>query len=357
MRAGFGGRGATALVGGVGGCGGGRGVAGSAEVGGANPGLGQLQLDVVGGGAVSGQGGGDGADLLVAGGHQKGRGPPVALHARDVEARLRVGEHLLPVRGDRTTGVELRIDQRAQLAGSLHSRVQLQPQFREHAQCRTEPGGRHHHVHDQMFLPGRGGSLHHHPQTGGGEGGDGEGGVHLDGPGLHQVAQPGAQGAAGGQLVAVLPAIDPGDVGRADRPGDSGARGVLGQGAELEQGVGCRVPGPDDQHMLTGEPGLVGAEDVRQRGGDLPGGKGLGFAGSGQPGLAQRVRGGPGAGGVDHRAGVNVLHGAVRVGDSDQKRGLGPAGGAGLVHPGPGHRDDPGPGADPGARASVAASG
>src|SRR5699024_3066993 len=71
--------GAASLVcGGGGGWGGG--IAGAAQVGGANPGLRQYQVDIVGGLLVAGQGGGDGADLLVAGGHQKRRGSAVAFH-------------------------------------------------------------------------------------------------------------------------------------------------------------------------------------------------------------------------------------------------------------------------------------
>src|SRR5699024_12524638 len=69
---------ASLFCGGGGGWGGG--IAGAAQVGGANPGLRQYQVDIVGGLLVAGQGGGDGADLLVAGGHQKRRGSAVAFH-------------------------------------------------------------------------------------------------------------------------------------------------------------------------------------------------------------------------------------------------------------------------------------
>src|SRR5699024_6423804 len=84
--------GAASLVcGGGGGWGGG--IAGAAQVGGANPGLRQYQVDIVGGLLVAGQGGGDGADLLVAGGHQKRRGSAVAFHANNIEPGFGVGQH------------------------------------------------------------------------------------------------------------------------------------------------------------------------------------------------------------------------------------------------------------------------
>ena len=63
----------------------------SVEVGGADAGLGQVELDVAGGVPVAGQGGDDGAGLLVAGGEQERRRAAVALHADGVEARLGVG--------------------------------------------------------------------------------------------------------------------------------------------------------------------------------------------------------------------------------------------------------------------------
>src|SRR5699024_5350854 len=62
--------GAASLV-----CGGGGGwggsIAGAAQVGGANPGLRQYQVDIVGGLLVAGQGDGDGAYLLLAVGHPR----------------------------------------------------------------------------------------------------------------------------------------------------------------------------------------------------------------------------------------------------------------------------------------------
>src|SRR5699024_12173592 len=84
--------GAASLVCGGGG-GGGGGIADAAQVGGANPGLRQYQVDIVGGVLVAGQGGGDGADLLIAGGHQKHRGSAVAFHPNDIELGLGEGQN------------------------------------------------------------------------------------------------------------------------------------------------------------------------------------------------------------------------------------------------------------------------
>src|SRR5688500_14222854 len=56
-----------------------------AQVGGADSGLRKTQLDPVGCLGVSGECGGDRADLLVAGGEQECRGAAVGLHPGDVE--------------------------------------------------------------------------------------------------------------------------------------------------------------------------------------------------------------------------------------------------------------------------------
>src|SRR5699024_1192866 len=63
----------------------GGGMAGDAQVGGANSGLRQYPVDIVGGLLVAVLGGGDGADLLVAAGHQKRRGSGVAFHANNID--------------------------------------------------------------------------------------------------------------------------------------------------------------------------------------------------------------------------------------------------------------------------------
>ena len=73
------------------------------------------RADVVGRLAVPGQGGGDGADLLVAGGHQEGRRPAVGLHARRCRSPS-PGAPASPgaVRVHGAAAVEFGVDQRAE---------------------------------------------------------------------------------------------------------------------------------------------------------------------------------------------------------------------------------------------------
>lgn len=149
---------------------------------------------------VTGQGGRDGADLLVAGGEQEGRGPAVGLHAHDVEVLLRVGQQPGAVRLNGAAGVEFGVDQRTELTRGFDSRVQFQPEFPEDVQIGAEAGGRNHDVglEGAAIRGGQGDGA-----VGRGEGGDPEPGVKFDGAGLDEAAEPAAELAAGGEPIGV----------------------------------------------------------------------------------------------------------------------------------------------------------
>src|SRR5699024_3819217 len=100
------------------------------------------------------------------------------------------------------------------------------------------------------------------------------------------------------------------------------------------------------KNVSSGESGSVPAVDFWERGGDVSGLAGLGLTGGFQTGLAQRIRVLPCARSVDHGPGQMVLDCPLGVLEPDQERGARPTGGAGLVHPSPGHGNQTTPGAD-----------
>src|SRR5690606_13941739 len=95
----------------------------------ADSGLREREVHAVGGGEVSGDRGGDGADLLVPGHGQERGGAAVGLHAHQVDALFGVGELAVAVRGDGAAGVLVRVDQRGQGGRGLQTLVQVQAQF------------------------------------------------------------------------------------------------------------------------------------------------------------------------------------------------------------------------------------
>ena len=184
----------------------------------------------------------------------------------------------------------------------------------------------------------------------GGEPGDDEGRVHLDHPGFDRPAQARAEGSAGGQIVAVLPAVDARDIRCADGPADPRVGLLVSQIDQVEQSVGRRMPGTHHQHVPGGELCALRAGDVGQRGGDEPPRDRLGLTGRLHPGPAEGIGLAPGAGGIDHAAGPQFGHLAAGRFDAHEERGALAVGGAGLVDPVPGHRHHPRAGADHRAR-------
>ena len=110
------------------------------KVGRAHARLRQDEVDVVRCGDVAGDGRHDRADLLVAGQHQEGRRPPVALDADGVEARLGMGELAVAVRRHRSAGVQVRVDQRPERLRALQPRVEVEPQLAGQVQVRALSG-------------------------------------------------------------------------------------------------------------------------------------------------------------------------------------------------------------------------
>src|SRR5690606_25451823 len=122
------------------------------QVGGAHAGLRQVELDVAGRLPVPGQGGGDRAGLLVAGGQQEGGGAAVALDADGVVAGLGVGQFVRPVWRDGAAGVLVRVDERGQGAGGAEDRVQVQAEFGGDGVVGAEAGRPHDAVDDDVLL-------------------------------------------------------------------------------------------------------------------------------------------------------------------------------------------------------------
>jgi hypothetical protein len=98
-------------------------------------------VNLVGSLEVSGQGGGDGADLLVPGGDEERRRAAVGLHPDDEEPGLGVREGTVPVRGNCSARVVSRIDQWRERRGRLQSRVEVQAELAEHGQVGAKAGG------------------------------------------------------------------------------------------------------------------------------------------------------------------------------------------------------------------------
>jgi len=151
------------------------------QVGGADPGLGQVELDGVGGLAVPCDRGDHGADLLVTGGQQERRSAPAALGTGDVETLLRVCQLALAVRRDGAAAVEVGIDHGCELHRRLGGRVELDPDLAQHLQVRAEAGGGHDGVCGQHPVPVRRdpGDLNFGTVRGG-ETGDGEAADQFD---------------------------------------------------------------------------------------------------------------------------------------------------------------------------------
>ena len=106
----------------------------------ADAGLGEGELDAGGGLVVTGEGGGDGADLLVAGQGQERRGAAVGLHPDDVDALLVVGELGGAVRVDGAAGVDVGVDERGQRDRGLEAVVEAQSQLGQDRVVGAEPG-------------------------------------------------------------------------------------------------------------------------------------------------------------------------------------------------------------------------
>lgn len=82
-------------------------------------GVGKGEFDAGGGVVVAGEGGGDAADLFVAGHREESRGAAVGLHPDEVDAGFGVGEFAGAVRHDRAAGVHVGVD----LAGEPDRRL------------------------------------------------------------------------------------------------------------------------------------------------------------------------------------------------------------------------------------------
>ena len=148
------------------------------------------------------------------------------------------------MRCNSAAGVEFRVDERAELHGCFDGWVQVQPEFTEDFQVGAEAGARNDDVGlERPAVHGFDG----HAGIQCFEGNNAEAGVQFDGPGLHEAAQAGTELAAGGQPVGVTAAVGLLGGRAADRPQDPGARFVLGEVREADQGVGGGVAGADDQ--------------------------------------------------------------------------------------------------------------
>ena len=104
----------------------------------AHPGLGQHQLDPVGGGEVAGQRRHDRTDLLEAGHGEERRRPAVGLHADHEEAVLGLGQLAVAVRGDVAAGVVVRVDLPGQGAGRPERGVEVEADLGEEREVRAE---------------------------------------------------------------------------------------------------------------------------------------------------------------------------------------------------------------------------
>src|SRR5699024_7190450 len=215
-------------------------VAGPTQIGGADTGLRQIQFHQVGSSTVPGQRRGDRADLLIAGSHQERWGASVALHADNVEARFRVGEFAFAVGTHGAAGVEFRVYQRAQCAGSFHNLVHIQAELRKDAQIGAETGGRNHEVHHEVTFVGEVDAQ----SFLGIHGGDGDVFQQGDVVVLHESAQAGAQLTACRQLVCCSAAVKAHRVCcPAQAPEDLRLGVLLAQASQADQGVGRGVPG------------------------------------------------------------------------------------------------------------------
>ena len=177
-------------------CGGGLGGAGG-DAAAAHAGLGEDEVDLAGGLPVAGEGGDDGADLLVAGAQQEGRRAAVALHADDVDALVGVGELLDAVRRHRAARVHVRVDQRSERARCLDAVVEVEPQLGQQREVGAEAGGGDHLVGDQRT----GAVAELQPAVALGDVAGVEAGDQLEGAVVDQAADGLAERAACGQLV------------------------------------------------------------------------------------------------------------------------------------------------------------
>ncbi|MBN8454301.1 MAG: hypothetical protein J0M31_14610, partial [Candidatus Accumulibacter sp.] len=148
---------------------------------------------------------------------------------------------------------------------------------------------------------------------------------------MHALAQPPTLlelivGAAAIQLVRVA---------APQHPGDRGARLLLGQHRQVEQGVKGRVAAAGHQHALAGVARALGPEHIGDAIEDLAGQRR--FAQRRTPVCAKRVGLRVGARGVDHGLGREQLDAAGRL-DLKRKRGLVAPGALHLVEALPGDR-------------------
>ncbi len=250
----------------------------------------------------------------MAGGQQEGRGATVALHADDVVARLGVRQFVHTVWTYGAAGVVVGVDQGSQQAGGAEDGIQVQPQLTGDGVIRPVARGGDDVVGSDRPIAAPGAQLDRavgedvhtaHPEAR----------RQLDQSFVHEQAQARAEGAAGGQGVVVPAAVGAVRRIRADGPGDAGARRLLHQVGERQESGGGRVPGSDHDHVAACEAVAVGAEHVGQRVVD-PVGR-LPLAVGGKPVGAEHVRGGPGAGDVDHRPGADL---AVVLQAHDERR-------------------------------------
>lgn len=309
----------------------------------ADSGLGEGEFHAVGGLQVAGDRRGDGADLFVAGHGEERRGAAVGLHPDQVHALFGVRELAVAVRVDGAAGVLVGVDQRGQGDGRLEALVEAQTQLFEEGQVGAE-AGQHDHLVDRVQAAT---VLADQDQAAvgvaldrlGAKAGDRVRVSLVDG-GLCREAE----GAAGGQLVGFAASEGGAGDAAAQDPYALRSRAVVGLG-EVGEGGERGGAGADDSGALACVPGPDGGGlQVRDAVGD-PVRSSL-LAERGQSAAAGGAGRGPGAGGVDDRAGEEALLTAVGAGDVNDERLLLAVGVHDPIAAGPGNTGDGGAGAD-----------
>lgn len=102
--------------------------------------FGEGEFDAVGCFDVPGDGGDDGADLLVSGHGQEGGGAAVGLHADEVDALFGVGQFAVAVRVDGAAGMLVGVDQRGEVHRGLEAFVEAEADLGEEREVGAEAG-------------------------------------------------------------------------------------------------------------------------------------------------------------------------------------------------------------------------
>ena len=94
-------------------------------IGDANARLRQIQPHIAGRFPIAAERSCDRARLLIAGGHQKCRRPPVTFHADDVEVFFRLPQLSFAMWPHRAAAMQIGVDKRRQTASGFHRRVEI----------------------------------------------------------------------------------------------------------------------------------------------------------------------------------------------------------------------------------------